>query len=185
MSKTILGFNGVARSGKDTIGKFLVENYGFNRVAFADGVREALYALDPIIDCNSDYGYTRLGEYVDANGWEAAKEIPEVRQLLQRMGTEVGRRMFGEDCWVRLAKRKIDKLDKVVITDVRFENELDFVQSNGGYVFQVFRPGFDSINNHISDVMLCSEVTDGAIYNDGSIEDLKYNIAELLAEYSI
>jgi hypothetical protein len=35
----IIGLNGVLRSGKDTIGNILVKNHGFNRVAFADELK--------------------------------------------------------------------------------------------------------------------------------------------------
>lgn len=35
----VVGLTGVARSGKDTVGRMLVERYGFTRVAFADGLK--------------------------------------------------------------------------------------------------------------------------------------------------
>ena len=45
----IVGFSGYARCGKDTAADHLVEHYGFEHRGFADKLREALYALNPII----------------------------------------------------------------------------------------------------------------------------------------
>ena len=45
----------------------------------------------------------------------------KLRRLLQRMGTEVGRELFGQDFWVELAMRKLD--GPTVFTDCRFPNE--------------------------------------------------------------
>jgi dephospho-CoA kinase len=81
----IIGLSGYARSGKDTVAELLVLNYGFKRMAFADGIREALSALNPIL-----HDGMRLNEVVKEYGWELAKSKDEVRRLLQVLGTEVG-----------------------------------------------------------------------------------------------
>jgi dephospho-CoA kinase len=39
----IIGLTGYAQSGKDTVANILVENYGYQRVAFADPIRALLY----------------------------------------------------------------------------------------------------------------------------------------------
>ena len=43
----IIGLSGYAQSGKDTVAKVLIEEYGFTRIAFADKIREFLYDLNP------------------------------------------------------------------------------------------------------------------------------------------
>ena len=91
----IVGLSGYARSGKDTVSELLVLNYGFKRMAFADGIREALLALNPIL-----HDGMRLNEIVQMYGWDVAKSKDEVRRLLQVMGTEVGRKLIHEDVWV-------------------------------------------------------------------------------------
>ena len=45
----IVGLSGYARSGKDTIADYLVENHGFIKLSFATPMRQALYNLDPEI----------------------------------------------------------------------------------------------------------------------------------------
>ena len=38
---------GKIRSGKDTVGKILIEEYGFNRFAFGDGIGEIIQKYFP------------------------------------------------------------------------------------------------------------------------------------------
>ena len=86
----LIGLSGWARSGKDTIADHLVKNHNFKKLSFGQKVKDALYALNP------DYNGKTLQEAVDEKGWDIIKEDLYVRGLLQRMGTEVGRNLFGE-----------------------------------------------------------------------------------------
>ncbi|MGW0899254.1 hypothetical protein ACWD0G_20100, partial [Streptomyces goshikiensis] len=88
-SVPLVGFAGVARSGKDTAAGALL-SAGWQRKAFADKVKEVLYALDPrIVDEHYAEGLTSLRYEVDGYGWEITKDCyPEVRRYLQRLGTE-------------------------------------------------------------------------------------------------
>lgn len=55
-------------------------------------------------------------------------------RLLQLLGTEWGRQVLGEDVWVRVMDGQLAKasaLPVVVIDDVRFPNELEFLKSRG------------------------------------------------------
>ena len=97
----LIGFAGAARSGKDTAARALVDD-GWTRRAFADKVRDMLYALNPVIaDADYSEGTTTLRYEVDNYGWEFTKETySEVRGYFQRLGTEGGREILGEDLWV-------------------------------------------------------------------------------------
>jgi dephospho-CoA kinase len=62
MRYNLVGLTGYARSGKDTAAQVLI-NDGFNRVAFADPMKNMLYALNPIVvECSE----LRVREIVDA-----------------------------------------------------------------------------------------------------------------------
>jgi hypothetical protein len=136
----LIGLTGKAQAGKDTVAAHLVNNYGFTRVAFADSLREMLYALDPIV-AEDGLGYIRLVELVDSLGWDEAKQVPEVRALLQRMGTDAVRAQ-DENFWVRRACEKIVSAGgNVVVTDVRFPNEADAIGFMEGTVVEITRPG--------------------------------------------
>lgn len=168
----ILGLAGYARSGKDTVADYLVENHGFTKISFANPMREALVRLDPIITING--GATmHLSQGLASLTWEDLKAMsPDIRPLLQRMGTEVGRNMFGENIWVDLAMKEASKYDKVVFADVRFKNEADAVRSNKGAVWRIERPGVEAANSHSSEHDLDEYPCDATLKNQDDIESL-------------
>lgn len=177
----IIGLSGYAQTGKDTIAKHLVENYGFKRIAFADPIREALYKLDPIISDIVDLPHVGIANAVDNIGWELLKQSsPQVRRLLQRMGTEVGRNMFGTDFWVYQAFKDVSSQSQVVFTDVRFPNEFHHIKSHFGKVFRVEKPGISAVNAHVSEMALDNYNFDGVILNNGSIEELNVQIDSIM-----
>lgn len=185
MTKTVLGLAGYARSGKDTVADLLITD-GFTRIAFADTLREALYRLDPAVQAFDTDTFLPVREVVDAVGWEGAKIVtPEVRDLLQRLGTEVGRDMFGYNFWVEQTFRRINSSpsEKWVVTDVRFPNEADAVRDAGGFVVRVRRPGFGPVNSHPSETALDSYEFDGYIDNEGTITDLGVKARDLVSHF--
>lgn len=168
----IIGLTGYAQSGKDTVAKFLIENYGFTRIAFADKIREFLYEVNPMVGC-SPSGY--LKDLVNLKGWEAAKQEPQVRRLLQDIGVGA-RKLFGDMFWVDQALKKIEFGGNYVITDVRFQNEADEIKLSGGQIWRVQRPGVDAVNSHISEVEMDNYPVDYRFMNSGSLEDLELSI---------
>lgn len=173
----IVGLSGYAQSGKDTVGATLVENYGFTRYAFADALKECVYRLNPAVRhlCPTDmrFGeYLRVQDLVDSMGWEQAKKEPEVRRLLQVMGTEAGRQVLGDNIWVDAVLNKVGD-DDVVITDCRFPNEAQAVKDRGGYVVRVTRPGVDAVNAHPSETSLDDWPFDLTVDNSGTLEEVE------------
>jgi hypothetical protein len=153
---------------------------GWTRVAFADPVREMVLALNPIFGPH-DY---RVADVVSVIGWDAAKRYSgEIRGLLQRMGTEAGRRVLGENVWVDAAGYRIcsifDDGGKVVLTDTRFPNEYEFVRDMGGVVVQVVRTGCEGLN-HESEKHYGEFAPDYVIENNGSVELLRESVETLL-----
>lgn len=148
----ILAFTGFAGSGKDTIANQFVKNLGYERIGFADSLKQILYALNPRIELfNDDFiGHWHIKNIVDDKGWDYAKKEPEIRQLLQRLGTEGGRVALGEDIWVKTLFNSPHGA-RIVIPDIRFKNEADEIRRRGGTVVQVFRPGVGPVNDHASD----------------------------------
>lgn len=173
----IIGLSGYAQSGKDTVADYLVKNYGYTKISFADPIREALYKLNPKVDIADMHG-VHLANAVDGMGWENVKiDSPDTRQLLQRMGTEIGREMFGKDFWVNQAMLKANQHDKVVFADVRFPNEVEAILEASGAVWRVSKPGVEAVNRHPSETALDGYKFDRQIYNIGSFEEL-YSIVD-------
>ena len=176
----IIGLSGYARSGKDTVAELLVLNYGFKRVAFADGIRQALLALNPIL-----YDGTRLNETVQMYGWEVAKAKDEVRRLLQVMGTEVGRKLIHEDVWVWRLFNSIDDNERIVIPDVRFPNEGDAIKKLGGSLWRINRRNHSAVNDHASEHAMDNYMFNHVIYNDGTLDDLSDEVFMLAKELGL
>jgi hypothetical protein len=186
---SIIGLNGVARAGKDTVAEILHSLYGYEVLSFSTALNNALIALNPIVDVTlhplPDSGISAKPVYykdLEASvGYEQAKENSEVRRLLQTFGTEVGRKMFGEDVWVEALFRQVKPGTFIAISNVRFPNEYNAVKERGGAVWRVERPGYTPANGHISDTALDGYDFDQVIQNDSSVPALADKVIDLLA----
>ncbi len=190
MASHLLGVSGRKRSGKDTLAARLISHHGFTRVSFAEPMRKMLKAQDPIVDWVGDEVRTDPVHLTEVLGpdddWETAKELPEVRRLMQALGTEGGRAILGENVWVDAAFRVVDEIPgPVVITDVRFPNEADAVQRwrryygdrfdqdrTDGLLVRVSRPGLPEDDIHPSETALDDRIANVRVINDGTIADL-------------
>jgi hypothetical protein len=171
----IIGLVGYARSGKDSVAAVLAD-YGFQRISFADAIRDALYTLDPFVTGSSDL---RISQLVDTLGWDNVKvQYPEIRRLLQVFGTEVAREQWDDQFWVNLGFSKMEPEGRYVITDVRFPNEADAVKQHGGELWRVDRPGIGPVNAHASDNHISTITVDSVIKNDGNLYDLNERVKD-------
>lgn len=179
----IIGLSGYARSGKDTVAEVLVAN-GWERIAFADKLRDFLYALNPIVEIGVDNEYIRLRDVIDHFGWDGYKDTPyvsEIRPLLQRLGTEAGRQTLWDSIWIDAALHDLKSDGKYVITDCRFPNEAEAVRERGGEVIRVERRGVGPAvgpdgRAHASETSLDGYSFNYRIENDGTLEEFQNKI---------
>ena len=133
-TKIIVALGYKAQAGKDTCAKYLVENYGFTRLAFADGVKT-------------------VGR--EAFNWNEKKD-DRGRKLLQGVGLVA--RDYDMDFWINKLENspKFLESNKVVIPDTRFQNEVSWVRSRGGYLVKIDgRGGLEGeVGKHASEVDL-------------------------------
>lgn len=193
----IIGLGGYATSGKDAVADFLVEHGGWEKTYMSKPLERALLILNPFVyrtvqdegsfqetenttDGRRTPGWKpweRYSELHDRVGYEQSKKNPEVRRLLQILGTEVGREMFGNDVWVDLMADDVRDIvargKSAVITGIRYENELRAIRNMGGRVVWVSRPGTNPVNAHTSDNSLIPGMFDDVIANNGTLEKLK------------
>lgn len=179
----LIGLSGYAQSGKDTLADFMTEHLGYERIAFADKLREVVRAIDPIVGfvCPVVDGHEvpvprplRVSDLWDEIGYEAMKaEYPEFREIIQRVGTEAGRKIIDYDLWVNLTMEVIRAHPNVpyVVTDVRFPNEADAIRSEGGVILRISRPGRGPVNGHASETALDDYDFDAVIKNDSTLSD--------------
>lgn len=181
----IVGVNGVAYSGKDSVGNVCIDAFGCKRIAFADRMKEFALAVNPwVYDPNRPGLLIRLHDLVKEVGWDHAKKHPEVRRLLIAIGTEGGRKVLGEDLWINQAMGggRLRKDRHYVVTDVRFLNEAEAIRKRGGVVLRVERPGFGPLVQHASELH-DQGLWDFVIHNDGTLTDLHNKVVAALRDF--
>ena len=131
MERTIIGLSGPAGAGK-TYAAHILHNVlnekasgGFFKVdSFAAPLKA--FVLDLVgekfpLDKDADYPLFPGTTY---------------REVLQRIGTEVMRDSLDKDIWIRSLDVRNEN-QNVIIDDVRFENEVDWIHSKGGIVLRI------------------------------------------------
>lgn len=95
------------------------------------------------------------------------------RRAYQLFGTEVGRAV-RDTIWLDAAQMLIDKGDSLIITDVRFENEAEWIRNQGGVLVHIQRDEAKEVVSHTSEVGVKVLDNDAVIHNNSSIQDLQY-----------
>jgi hypothetical protein len=140
----IIGIAGFQGSGKDTIADYLCNIYGFKRDSFANTLKDAVAAV---------FGWDRElleGRTKESRAWREQVDpwwanrlnMPDLtpRLVLQLWGTEVARKAFHDDTWIASLENKLNRAhNDIVITDVRFPNEIKAIKNAGGIVIRVVR----------------------------------------------
>lgn len=181
----LIGLTGRKQSGKSEVADHLAAAYDFRVISLADPLRAMLLAVDPWVEEG-----LRLSVLIRMVGWDAAKEgWPEVRRLLQQLGTEGVRDVIGPDTWVDLMAgsvreaRDLDPSTWIVVPDVRFPNEADAVRALGGVVVRVDRPGMAGpLSDHASETEMHAIRADAVLQNTGSLDDLRARALGLIFE---
>lgn len=174
----LIGINGFKRSGKDTVCQIIqIIHPEAERVAFADKLKQlAAMALgfedvpsmltEYMDECKEYWGISAF-DYEDGPVFELTG-----REYLQNLGNSA-RVLFSEEFWIEQALTP-DVLRKgfVVVSDVRYANEAEFIRQRGGWIWEINRPGAES-DGHASEIPLPRNLVDVTILNDGTLEDLE------------
>lgn len=139
-TKLLIGITGAKRSGKDTVANYIVKKYGFHKRSLSEPLKEACKAL---------FGFSEN----QLNG--SSKETPDERwfgitprETMQFVGTDLLRKQMGklrteigEDVFLHNFRNWYESPDNnrdlVVVPDVRFQNEADYIHSQGGFVIKI------------------------------------------------
>lgn len=138
----IIGLVGFAGSGKGTVADVLVDKHEFTKLSFADGVKDCVSTIFgwPRHLLEGDTEPSRAFREKRDDFWSAKLGIEVTpRWALQTMGTEAGRNVFHNDIWIYSLERRLSEHQNVVIADVRFPNEIDFIKKSGGFVVRLVR----------------------------------------------
>jgi hypothetical protein len=109
-----------------------------------------------------------------------AKTSP--RRMYQLVGTEWGRAVDA-DLWLKLAQKKLLNSKGLIITDVRFPNEAEWVQRQEGYVMRIEREATTVVANHSSENGIPDHLVDFFIPNDGGIGDMEHYLHAVITGF--
>lgn len=124
----IIALTGIAGSGKSTTAKALIAlRPGTVPMSLAAPFKLRACALFSVFS-DEVFGPTPKSAHT--------------RTLLQEMGTECGRKIYGDDFWTRHADADLYRLRQygirtVVIDDVRFQNEADWALAHGALLVKL------------------------------------------------
>lgn len=140
----IVGLVGFINSGKGTVASLLSSDYNFTQDSFAASLKDA---------CASIFDWPRHmleGDTKESREW---RELPDAwwseklgienfspRLALQLIGTDALRNNFNQDLWFLTLSNRVRKAaGNVVVSDVRFPNEIKFIRDNGGVIIRINR----------------------------------------------
>lgn len=189
----IIGFAGPAGVGKDTAAKYLVEYYGFERRAFADALKQSVANLFdiPIELVDELKGNRTATVYLNfGRGTQMNVDLGTARtfrSFLQRYGTEAHRDVFGGEFWIKPVLPSMSPAfyigQKIVISDVRFEEEARAINTCGGYVVQLYgRGGLETA--HRSEAGVPDRFVHYHIDNSSQVEALYDKLDNMLETFS-
>jgi hypothetical protein len=174
----LIGILGRKGHGKDTIADKIIMKLSYEKHSFADSLKEA---CGNIFSLSKDQLYGDKKEVVDER-WGFTP-----RKILQFVGTDLFRERWGDidpetnsNIWIKSFENKYkDQLDRIIIADVRFQNEADFIKNNGGIIIKVVRPEIETNDNHISE-SIDSINYDHKIFNDSTLPSLYQKVDNLI-----
>lgn len=186
----LIGLTGLAGSGKDTVAGMLLRLWAERDlmrstcIAFAAPIRSMCFELLQHARVQDPIGYMLNRELKEA-------VIPELgvsyRHLAQTLGTEWGQQCLGRDVWIRVLDKRLQAyreqlVTRFVIPDVRFAPEADWLRAQGGVIWRVERPGVAPVREHVSESGTATIQSDCVILNDGTLDDLRANVGDELAQ---
>lgn len=173
----LIGLTGKAGAGKDKFGEFLLEKLFFEKYSFAGPLKKAccdLFGWD-IERVENDREYK---EAIDPR-WGFSP-----RRAMQLMGTEYGRNLLRDDIWIHMARLKLEEceFDGLLVPDVRFENEADWIRSEGGLLIHIIRPNACAVAPHASEAGVAFKEGDICVMNDRGLDDLRLAATQIVGK---
>jgi hypothetical protein len=185
---SLIGITGLKRSGKDTGGLFFIK-HGFVKYAFATPLKKA---------CQEIFMFTdEQTEGDDKEKYDPRWNI-SARKVFQIFGTEIFREnltsFFPEmieienNFWTYRFKKwyenqlKQNKNIKIVVTDVRFENEADIIKELGGHIIKVERNNSENIDMHKSETSIDKIKYDYLVKNNDDISNYYDSLSDILKQ---
>jgi hypothetical protein len=166
-----LGLSGYKSAGKNTIATILTSQYGFHEFAFADKIKRVVCE---ILGITPEELELLKREVINWRG----KEI-HGRDLVRGIGMLM--RSYDEDQFVKDVVERSLECNNIVLTDVRFDNEIKFIrEADNGIIVYVERPGIVTDGHVSEDLERIKRQADFVITNKGEVRDLQAPVTHLI-----
>lgn len=197
----LVGVTGLARSGKDHASDYLAKHMRLHKYAFAEPLKTMLKSV--------------FGDHFhegDRSGI-CPETCKSYRVMMQTLGTEWGREMMNPQVWVNLVAKRWREVEAgchmvqegrdhtgykgyiaegMVLSDVRFDSEAEWIQLNSGVILEIVRPEHKSLvekvkkvvglEGHQSERGISRHYITHTIVNDGTLVDFDIKLMGLVDE---
>lgn len=191
----VIGIQGLKRSGKTEVGKYLADQLGAEHMAFGDAVKESAAGA---FDLPIEWFYDDQSD-IDRDNEKIEPFGLTIREIMQNVG-DMFKNQFGGRFWISIVERKVYEVydrpavdilmpDAIIVSDVRFDgnnpwgedcNEVGFILNDLNGILLICDPGDRLGNNkdsHNSEQGVV--VPEGAVILDTSSTDLSKLHAQL------
>ena len=208
----IIGISGKIGSGKDTAGQILQDVTGWEIRKFADALKDCVCRIigctrEQLEDrefkerplgeewnlwrvsgyTGEEYIFNTQKEGIETFGGYYRPVLQNLtpRKILQLLDTEAGRQIIHPNIWVNATFAGFDKSkDNIIITDIRFPNELEAVKNRGGITIRLERGDGDT-GDHPSETALDNANFDFVVDNNGTIKELGDKLNNILCNIKV
>jgi len=184
----LIGIYGKARSGKDTAADYITQVLHLRKYALAEPLKQMLKCV--------------FGD--NFHDGDRERICPEAgvsyRAMMQTLGTE-WRNTVNKDLWLNLAAKEWQRVQELscveqggifhgmtqgmIISDIRFDSEAEWIKQQGGTLIEITRPGLAAIGiqGHASEAGINPGLTDITISNSSDIQYLYATLDSVVKEY--
>jgi hypothetical protein len=180
--RPIIGFGHRSRVGKDTCSKFLntelrMAGIKTAHVSFAWKLKEV---------CHDLYGWAGMKPPIHYENFPADRQIklPAIGKTPVEIWVEVGNKLreVYPLTWIQVALRGQKNVDVVIVSDVRYQNEVDAIREIGGVVYKVVKPDAPVLDTVADNALEGYTGWDGVIENIGTLNDLYPKVKAIAIE---
>lgn len=187
-----IAITGKANVGKNTLSKLLHKEMSRLSVinceylAFADPIKKIIKIMFPDVPDRYLSGSSKFRSEIIPNAFKDGHPLT-IRQLLIDLGTGVGK-SYNENIWINILENSVSKAinnhkNMIIVTDVRFRNEFDYLKKNGFFLIKLTRDNNTTKINHISELnqdSIKDNEYDCIINNNGTLKDLRNEVHNLI-----
>lgn len=174
----LIGLIGYERTGKDTVADYFVENMCYTKMSMADPIKEICKLL---FDWDKIFLESNMKDKIDKN----TNIVP--RDMMKWIGTDIFQYSIYDKfpnlnipqkkIWVNYIKNNCQDIENLIIPDIRFKHEAEFIQENNGILVYIDRV---ELKEQYDIMEILQKYPHYNIKNKGTIDELHQNINKFI-----